>query len=245
MDIKIVAIGGGSMLEGATAVIDKEIIRLTGKKKPRALFIPTAKSDDPDYCETFRKVYGERLGCLTDDLLLVKNPPATKEIREKINRADIIYVGGGNTLKMMRRWRFLGVDKMLLQACRAGKVMAGTSAGAICWFQYGHSDSMAYYHPEAWNWIRVKCLGVLPFTACPHCLKEGRMDHFMKMMSETGGKGIALDDCTALMVAGDKFKILHSQPNAVAFKVYRKNGEMVKEILPSTAEFRPVESLTI
>jgi dipeptidase E len=244
MDLKVVAIGGGSMLDGATAAIDKEIISLTGKKKPRALFIPTAKSDDPGYCETFRKVYGERLGCLTDDLLLLTNPPTAKQIREKISGADIIYVGGGNTLKMMRRWRFLGVDKMLLQACRAGKVMAGTSAGAICWFQYGHSDSMAYYHPEAWDWIRVKCLGVLPFTACPHCLKEGRMDHFMNMISEKGGTGIALDDGTAIMVLGEKFKIVHSQPNAVAFKIYKQNGEMVKEILPSTVGFRPIKSLT-
>jgi len=164
---KIIAIGGGSVVEEATAAIDAAIVKLAGKKTPKALFIPKASGDDIGYCENFSSVYSKKFGCETDSLLLFKMNPPAKTIREKILQADIIYVGGGNTLMMMRRWRYLGVDKLLIKASQQGKVLAGVSAGAICWFQYGHSDSEFYYHPENWDWIRVKGLGILPFTACP------------------------------------------------------------------------------
>lgn len=228
------------MIEGATASIDAEIVRLSEKKKPKGLFIPTASSDNPGYCENFRKIYGDKLGCKTDHLMLWKNVPSLDSIKRKIGEADIIYVGGGNTLMMMRRWRFLGVDKLLMKACRDGKVMAGTSAGAICWFQYGHSDSEFYYHPENWEWIRVKCLGILPFTACPHCLSEGRMEHFKSMMKKNSGVGIALDDCTAIEIVDDQFRILRSKEGAQAFKVFKNSGAVVMETFTPSKDFQPL-----
>ena len=239
---KIVAIGGGSMLEGATAGIHKEIVSLAEKKNPEALFIPTASSDEPVYYEIFRKVYGNRLGCTTRTLLLLKDPPSYKTISQKIDNADIIYVGGGNTLKMMRRWRHLGVDRMLINACKRGKVMAGVSAGAICWFNYGHSDSLFYYHPDNWNWIRVRCLGVLPFIACPHYLKEHRDKHFQEMILQKGGTGIAIDDEAAFEVIDDQFRIIGSK-NSRAFKVYRKEGKIFNEPFPFDKKFRPLTSV--
>ncbi|MEP7128937.1 MAG: peptidase E, partial [Chitinophagales bacterium] len=234
----IAAIGGGSMAEGATASIDREIVRLAGKKNPVALFIPTASGDDPVYVENFQKIYGKKLGCKTQSLLLLKHPPSPGEVKKMISNADIIYVGGGNTLMMMRRWRFLGVDKLLMKASKDGKVMAGTSAGAICWFQYGHSDSEFYYHPDNWEWIRVKCLGIAPFTACPHCLKEGRLSHFIKMIKKHGGTGIALDDCTAMEIKGNQFRILRSKEDAQAFRIDRINGQMITTPFAVSDKFR-------
>lgn len=243
MTATIVAIGGGSMAEGATASIDREIVHLSGKKNPTALFIPTASSDNPEYCVNFEMVYGKKMGCKTDSLLLLKNPPSLSAIKKQINQADIIYVGGGNTLMMMRRWRFLGVDKLLLKASKEGKVLAGTSAGAICWFQYGHSDSEFYYHPDNWDWIRVKCLGLLPFTACPHCLKEGRMEHFIRMMKRNGGTGIALDDCTAIEIVGDQYRILRSKEGAQAFLVSKYDGKVVTTPFVVSDKFQVLKSL--
>ena len=162
----LIAIGGGSMIEGATRSIDEHIVSLTGRKNPRALFIPTASSDDKQYWENFQKVYGDRMGCRPEVLFLLNKKISKKEIETKIERADIIYVGGGNTLKMMRRWRWLGVDKLILKAYQSGTIVTGTSAGAICWFQYGHSDSMAYYHPDKWEHIRVKSLGIMLPLMC-------------------------------------------------------------------------------
>lgn len=234
----IVAIGGGSMADGVNLSIYREIIRLSGKKHPSALFIPTASSDDLVYAENFRQVFGRQLGCKTESLFLLKNPPAFKDVKQMIGQADIIYVGGGNTLMMMRRWRFLGIDKLLIKACNEGKVMAGTSAGAICWFQYGHSDSEFHYHPEDWEWIRVKCLGIIPFTACPHCLKEGRLAHFARMIKKRGGTGIALDDGTAFEMVGGKFRILRSSKNAQAFRIDSIKGQVITVPFEDTESFR-------
>lgn len=115
--MKIVAIGGGEIGRPGypieTERIDREIIRLTGKRRPKVLFLPTASGDDPSYWEVFQRYYGQRLGCRTDILYLLRQRPSFKEIKEKILSSDIIYVGGGNTLRMLRRWRRLGVDKVL------------------------------------------------------------------------------------------------------------------------------------
>src|SRR3989338_8931348 len=107
--MKVVTIGGGSLEKTHTLAIDREIVCLTGKKHPRALFIPTASSDDCGYWKIFQKIYGKKLGCKADVLFLLRETPAFQEIRSKILSADLIYVGGGNRLKMMRRWRYLGV----------------------------------------------------------------------------------------------------------------------------------------
>ncbi len=115
--------------------------RLTGKSQPNALFIPTALADSEDYVESFQIAYRDRLGCKTDVLRLVSERPDQVEIAQKVALADLVYVGGGSTLNLMRIWRKTGLDKMLRTAWERGTVLSGTSAGANCWFQYSHSDS--------------------------------------------------------------------------------------------------------
>lgn len=169
---KIVAIGGGKIgqlgFPVETTKIDKEILRLSGKRKPRLLFIPTASSDSESYFEVVKKHFGKRLGCKTDVLYLIKEKPTKKEIEEKILSSDIIYVGGGNTLKMMRVWRNAKVDMILKQAYEKGIVLSGVSAGSICWFDSGHSDSLSFYNPEQRSYINVKGLGLIGGVHCPH-----------------------------------------------------------------------------
>jgi len=103
---KIIAIGGGEIGRPGypveTTKIDKEIINLTGKKNHRLLFVPTASADSELYFETVKKHFGKTLGCKTDVLYLINNDLSKKEIEQKIFGSDIIYVGGGNTLKMMK-----------------------------------------------------------------------------------------------------------------------------------------------
>src|SRR3989338_8933910 len=101
---KIVAIGGGVMKTGGLLAIDEEIIGLSGKKHPKLLFLPTATSDSERYWFYVNKHFGKKLGCKTDVLYLIKEKPTAAEIKQKILDADIIYVGGGNTLKMMKVW---------------------------------------------------------------------------------------------------------------------------------------------
>jgi dipeptidase E len=164
----IVAIGGGEIRTKGTAPIDQELIRLAKKKHPMLLFIPTASSDSDRYWKHIQEYFGEFLKCRTDVLFLIKEQPSREQIRRKISSADIIYVGGGNTLLMMRIWRRLGVDHLLKGAYENGTVLAGISAGSICWVDSGHSDSMSFYNPRKWKYINVRGLGLLKGIHCPH-----------------------------------------------------------------------------
>jgi dipeptidase E len=100
--------------------------------------------------------------------LLIKEQPSKEQTRRKILSADIIYVGGGNTLQMMRVWRRLGIDKLLKKAYENGTVLCGISAGSICWFDSGHSDSMSFYSPKNWKYTNVRGLGLIRGIHCPH-----------------------------------------------------------------------------
>ena len=195
---KIVAIGGDEIRDSETLAIDKEIIRLTQKKHPKLLFIPTASSDNEDYYNGVEKYFGKKLGCKTKVLYLLKKTPSPKEIRNKILDSDIIYVGGGNTLKMMKLWRRLGVDKILKTAWQKGIVLCGLSAGSICWFESGHSDSMSFYNPKKWKYINVRGLGFIKGIHCPHYDSETlgvpRKNRFRNMIQKIGGIGISIDE---------------------------------------------------
>lgn len=230
---KIVAIGGGNLRQKSTLVIDQAIVALTGKTRPKFLFIPTASSDDPKYAEIMTQYYRE-LGCETDTLWLLKQKVDLAQIQAQIQAADIIYVGGGNTLKMMRRWRKLGVDQLLRQAYQAGKVLCGVSAGAICWFAGGHSDSMSYYQPENWQYIRVTGLGLLAGTHCPHydsaTLGIKRAASFQAMMQRRRDVGIAIEDDCAIMFVDGQFRVL-SGSNKQAYLLRQRRGQLVVQAL--------------
>jgi dipeptidase E len=168
MQKMIVAIGGGEIRTRGTAAIDRETIRFSNKKNPKLLFIPTASSDSGRYCKRVQEYFGKFLKCRTDVLLLIKEQPSKERIRKKILSADIIYFGGGSTLQMMRVWRRLGVDKLIKSAYENGTVLSGISAGSICWFDSGHSDSMSFYNPRKWKYTIVRGLGLIRGIHCPH-----------------------------------------------------------------------------
>ena len=243
----IVAIGGGSIWDLETEPIDREIIRLTGRSRPRALFVPTASSDSPAYCRQFHRAYRDTYGCVTDELLLLGRRPDPARVRDKIERADIVYVGGGNTLKMMRRWRHLGVDDLLRDAFARGAVLCGVSAGAICWFERGHSDSMAYYDDEHWDYIAVTGLGLLKGMVCPHY--NGHTDgvprrrDFHAMMERKGGRGLGIDDHCAVVFSGTGYRVLRTEHWVGAHALWIERGELVERELGVGARYVPVESM--
>jgi len=238
----IVAIGGGKIATRQTLPIDREIIRLSHKKNPELLFIPTASSDSEIYWKQIRKYFGDFLKCKTDVLFLMKQKPPREQIRSKISSADIIYVGGGNTLQMMRIWRRLGVDRLLIAAYNKGTVLAGVSAGSHCWFDSGHSDSMSFYDPLKWKYIKVKGLGLIPGIHCPHYNgRTGgvpRRKNFQEMISRIGGTGIAIDNNCAIEFRDARvFKVLVSKPRAKAYRVFKKAGQVVEEQIRSYSRF--------
>jgi dipeptidase E len=244
----IVAIGGGEIRTRGTASIDREIIRLSGKKNPRLLFIPTASSDSDRYWKHVQEHFGKFLKCKTDVLFLVEEQLTKAQIRKKISWADIIYVGGGNTLMMMRLWRKLGVDKLLKAAYEKGTVLSGISAGAICWFESGHSDSMSFYNPRKWKYINVKGLGLVKGIHCPHynsrTIGVPRRKHFRDMICKIGGVGIAIENnCAIEFIDGRFYKVINSKPHAHAFRVTKNRGKVTAERIPGQKRLAPIAEL--
>ena len=224
-------VGGGETFEVNTK-INKRILEMTEKKNPKILFIPTASSDSEGYWEMFDK-YFRKLGARTSVLFLIRESLSKKDIEEKILGVDAIYVGGGDTLMMMKLWRKLGVDKMLLKACEKGIVLSGVSAGGICWFRCGTSDSRRFKNLKA-DLIKVKGLGIIDALHCPHYSSEkgknkGRKKDTKKIMKKTPGVGICIDDCCALEIDGDSYRVHRSKKDARAYKVYWKGKKYYEE----------------
>ena len=245
--MKIVAVGGGEIGRPGTSIetekIDRETIKLSGKKNPKVLFIPTASSDSDGYVEVVKKYFGKRLGCHVDVLYLIKNRLSKQEIRKKILTADIVYVGGGNTLKMMNVWRKLGVDKILKTAGEKGVVLSGVSAGAVCWFRYANSDSRRFTNPKA-PMIRVGGLGLVPALCCPHYNGERqRKPELRKMMKNTPGIAIALDNCAAMEIIGDQYRIITSKQHAGAYRVFWSKGKLHEEQILITKNLTKITPL--
>lgn len=241
----IIAIGGGELRDAETRAIDAYIVERTGKSRPHALFIPTASGDASGYTDTFHTQYGDQLGCTTDVLYLLQQRPASDAIADKIAAADLIYVGGGNTLRMMKLWRRLGVDVLLNQAHERGTVLSGLSAGAICWFAGGHSDSRRFAKEDGddWGYIRVSGLGLVDALYCPHIDAEDRLPHFQAFMAKRGGVGIGCDDCCAIEVTDHQWQLITSRHGAKAYRVTRQRGQVMTDILQPDPHYRPLADL--
>lgn len=247
---KIIAVGGGEIgrpgFTFETIKIDKEIIKLSGKKSPKLLFIPTASSDSESYYEVVKKYFGKKLSCRVDVLYLIKKQINFKEIKDKILNADIIYVGGGNTLKMMNVWKRIGVDKILRQAYKKNIVLSGVSAGAICWFKYGNSDSRKFTAKKQTSLIKVSGLGFFEILLCPHYDREvDRKESLKKMTKKSKEVALALDNCSAIEIVNDKYRIITSKKTAKAYKVYWQNNCYIEEPIKVSSDFKPIKTLTL
>jgi len=242
MTQKIIAIGGSNINKKNTLPIDKEIVNLSNQLHPKLLFIPTASSDNTDYC-TRASNYFSKLGCIVDTLLLFDKKLPYDTIKTKILSTDIIYVGGGNTLKMMNLWRKLGIDILLELARKKGIVLSGVSAGSICWFNNGNSDSRKSINPDA-DYIKVTGLGFIDALNCPHYNSEyERKSSLKKMMKRSSGVAIALEDCCALEVVGNHYRIISSKKAAHAYKIYWKNNRFFETNIEKNDEFQPLKML--
>lgn len=211
------------------------------------LIIPTASSDTRAYDRIVKRVFCDRLGCRLDYLYLVERKPSRQEIARKIREAEVVYVPGGNTLKMMRLWRLHGVDKLLIQAWRRGTVLSGVSAGAICWFDAGHSDSLSFYNEAKWKYIRVTGMGLVKGVFCPHyggetCGRK-RKAAFARMMQGLNEWGIALDDNCGIEIVDSTFRIISAQKGAGAYRVRRTGTAVVSSIISVSRRRQDIKRL--
>ena len=172
----IISIGGGGFGRSIGDLkIEKYILSQSKKDKPKICFIPTATGDDSGYIENFYKVFNE-LECHPSHLSLFKRTPNLEKL---FAEQDVFFVGGGNTKSMLAVWREWGIDELLHNAYHEGKIMSGVSAGAICWFEKGVTDSWC-------DELRVlSCLGIIKGNCCPHYDEEpDRIPYTNKFLRE-------------------------------------------------------------
>jgi dipeptidase E len=244
--VKIIAIGGGENgrpgTKYETKQIDEEIVKLSGKKHPKVLFIPPPSQFQESYFQVMQKVF-VKLGCEISPLYLSDPKPKKRELENTILGSDIIYVGGGNTLKMLKYWRKHGIDKILQKAAKQDTVLSGLSAGAICWFRSGCSDSQKFTNPDA-GLIKIKALDYVPALYCPHYDAEAdRKPDLEKVMRRTTEIGLAFDNCSAIEIVDDKYRIITSNKQANAYRTYWKNGQYHEEIIEKKKTFSPLDEL--
>ena len=163
MDKQIIAIGGGGFGRNpGNGTIEKYILDQSDKNRPNICFIPTATGDDESYKVSYYATL-TKLNCTPTHIDFFKR---TTDLEKLIKDQDIIFVGGGNTKSMLAVWREWGLDKILKKAYQNGTIMCGVSAGAICWFEKGVTDSWA----DKLN--IMNCLGFIKGSCCQHYDEE-------------------------------------------------------------------------
>ncbi|MDE6058463.1 MAG: Type 1 glutamine amidotransferase-like domain-containing protein [Clostridia bacterium] len=163
MNKRIIAIGGGELKTHETLAIDEYIAReakkAAGARRACGLFIPTASHDCMPYYNTFHKVYTGLFDIKTDVALICNRDIDMGKMRAKFEKADFIYVGGGDTVYMIKAWSESGLLTLIKEAYERGVILCGLSAGAICWFEEMYSDSVIegeYAMHSGLGWLEGK-----------------------------------------------------------------------------------------
>ena len=215
---QLIAIGGGGFGRNPNQrIIEKYIIDQSSESRPNVLFIPTASAEDKSYTVNFYSCFNG-LDCNPSHLNLFQRTP---RIEGLINKADIIYVGGGNTKSMLAVWKEWKLDKLLFKAYNEGTVLAGVSAGAICWFDTGITDSWAS------NLNYIDCLGILPGSCCPHYDSEkDRRPSVHKFIEQEKIKSVhAIEDGAAIHFVDDApYRNISFFKNSKVFFVDKQNS---------------------
>ena len=221
----IIAIGGGGFGRNLGSLeIEKYIISLVRKKRPKICFIPTASGDNHLYKLNFYRAFS-KLDCITSHIDFFSR---TENLEDKVLTQDIIYVGGGNTKSMLAVWKDWNLHEILQNAYEKGIVMSGVSAGAICWFDKGITDSFA-------NKLTIlNCLGLVKDIACPHFDEEKEREPYVNdvIESEIIESCICIEGNCALHIKNDfEYSSIDFGNGKNCFRVFKENNKLKREIL--------------
>lgn len=224
--------GGGFSMEPGNPLLDDHVLdlarRARGRERPRVCFLATASGDAPGYVADFYAAFARRAEA-THLALFVRT---VDDIEGFLLDQDVVYVGGGNTENMLAIWRVHGVDRILRRAWEAGAVMTGLSAGSLCWFETGTTDSFG----KGLGTLSGG-LGLIPGSHAPHYDGEPtRRLHYQRLVAEgVMPAGYAADDGAALIFEGSALlEVVASRPDARAYRVERSPaGVAVETVLPT------------
>lgn len=225
MHTNILAIGGGGYCGpiGGPSPIIRYFLDLTKKKYPKVCFLPTAAADSHESVSAFIDAMNRMQA--HPNYLQLFHPP-TSDIESFVMDFDAVYVSGGHTKNMLALWREWSLDKILIKAWRKGIVMGGASAGAICWFEQGCTDSIT----EGFDPL-LNGLGILKGSFGPHYgHQRGRWRKEYMEMVRTGKltAGYGVTDRAALhYVDGKLAHIVAESEDAAVYRIKKeKNGEV-------------------
>jgi dipeptidase E len=224
-DTQIVAMGGGGFsMEPDNPALDHFVLSLARRDNPSVCFLATAAGDAQSYIDSFYDAF-RKLPCRPTHVSLFARTP---DLQTVLLEQDVIYVGGGNTKSMLAVWREWEMPALLRRACEAGTVLAGVSAGAICWFETGLTDS------SGTGLYPLPGLGFLPGACCPHYDGEAERRPALHRLIAQGSitAALALDDgAAAHFVNGTLANIVSSRPEARAYRVERVDDQVRETVL--------------
>lgn len=223
-DARKIFVWGG----GTDKPILNHLIKLTGKDNPNVCFVPTATGDSLVSITNWYSLV-EGLSLRPHVMRVFINSYTTKEsFEETLMKMDAVIVGGGNTLNMMAIWKSQGIDLALRKAYEAGILMSGASAGSLCWFESGTTDS----RPKELS--KVDCLGWLRHSHCPHYnVEEFRRPLYHKLIQQKElSPGYACDNQSGLYFENEKLvQCVSSNPKSKSFFVDIVDGKIVEREL--------------
>ena len=215
--------GGGFTMEPANPLLDDFVLGLAAAKEPRILFLPTASGDATAQITAFKARFSDRL-CVPEYLSLFRLRDSRRPLSEIVLEQDIVYVSGGSMRNLLALWQAHGLDSLLVEAWRNGTVLAGLSAGAMCWFTGGITRSSG--PPEA-----IAGLGLVEGSLTVHADGEPeRLPVWLSSVREgTLPGGWAVDDGVGLLFRGQRLaRVVSSRPGAGAQRVDAIAGELVR-----------------
>jgi dipeptidase E len=223
----IFAMGGGGFTEElGNALLDDFVLSLAHSGEPRILFLPTASGDTAGQISAFQARFGNRT-CVPEHLSLFRLRDAKRPLEQTVLEQDIVYVGGGSMRNLLAIWRAHELDRLLVEAWRRGIVLAGLSAGAMCWFEGGVTCSSG---PP----VAIAGLGLLAGSLTVHADGEPqRLPIWLAGVRDgTLPGGWALDDGVGALFCGARLeRVVSSRPGAGAERVDAIAGELVRRRL--------------
>jgi peptidase E len=229
----IVASSGGFVGTGLWGVmrpgrVFARALELSGKERPRVLFILTASGDDPQYLAAMYSALADT-NCDVDHLALFPQP--NRPVDEAIDKADVIWVGGGSVANLLALWRLHGVDTALRRAWESGTVLGGVSAGSICWHVGGPTDSFGKELAPI-----TDALGFLPYGNGVHYDSEEQRRPLLHELVSSGTlpESYATDDRVAIVYRGtEPVEVITDVPDtdAAAYRVTIGEDGVVEERL--------------
>jgi dipeptidase E len=230
--------GGGFTMEPENPALDEFLLTLPARQIPRLLFLPTASGDAEKQVTSFRATYGDR-PCVPTALSLFRlEETGGISLRDLVLCQDVVFVGGGSMRSMLAIWREYGLDAILREAWERGIVLAGLSAGAMCWFAGGVTKSTGVPRP-------VEGLGLLPWSLTVHADNDrDRLPVYeAAVAADTLPAGWAADDGVGLLFRGDALdRVVSSRPGTRAVRVERDaTGALVRTaIIPALLRAAPL-----